>query len=131
MLNEFFINNLKDMFKIYKDPYWQSSYRSSSFYWYTCYIKQPISQFPEIAPTTVNIFVRTQVSSASFSQFYFNPYKLLLMVCKECVTYFGCYKCRFGNDSDILNLGTDPDQTVVRVKTRVDQVIPLLPNWLA
>ncbi len=94
-------------------------------------IKQlPISQFPEIAPTTVNIFIAYPGSSADVLV------KSTLIPLETAIN--GVQGMRYiasdatsageGTIRIIFEPGTDPDQAVVRVKTRVDQVMPLLPD---
>lgn len=94
-------------------------------------IKQlPISQFPEIAPTTVNIFIAYPGSSADVLV------KSTLIPLETAIN--GVQGMRYiasdatsageGTLRVIFEPGTDPNQAVVRVKTRVDQVMPLLPD---
>ena len=94
-------------------------------------IKQlPISQFPEIAPTTVNIFIAYPGSSADVLV------KSTLIPLETAIN--GVQGMRYiasdatsageGTLRIIFEPGTDPNQAVVRVKTRVDQVMPLLPD---
>ena len=94
-------------------------------------IKQlPISQFPEIAPTTVNIFIAYPGSSADVLV------KSTLIPLETAIN--GVQGMRYiasdatsageGTLRIIFEPGTDPNQAVVRVKTRVDQVMPLLPE---
>jgi HAE1 family hydrophobic/amphiphilic exporter-1 len=94
-------------------------------------IKQlPISQFPEIAPTTVNIFIAYPGSSADVLV------KSTLIPLETAIN--GVQGMRYiasdatsageGTLRIIFDPGTDPNQAVVRVKTRVDQVMPLLPD---
>ncbi len=93
-------------------------------------IKQlPISQFPQIAPTTVNIFIAYPGSSADVLV------KSTLIPLERSIN--GVQGMRYiSSDATsageatvrvIFEPGTDPNQAVVRVKTRVDQVMPLLP----
>ncbi|MHA7843100.1 MAG: efflux RND transporter permease subunit [Winogradskyella sp.] len=89
----------------------------------------PISQFPQIAPTTVNIFVAYPGSSADVLT------KSTLIPLETSIN--GVQGMRYiasdatsageGTIRVIFEPGTDPDQAVVRVKTRVDQVMPNLP----
>ncbi|MFT7345170.1 MAG: HAE1 family hydrophobic/amphiphilic exporter-1, partial [Lentimonas sp.] len=93
-------------------------------------IKQlPISQFPQIAPTTVNIFISYPGASADVL------IKSTLIPLEKSIN--GVQDMRYIS-SDATSAGeatirvtfepgVDPDQAVVRVKTRVDQVMPLLP----
>ncbi|EAZ81117.2 efflux RND transporter permease subunit [Algoriphagus machipongonensis] len=94
-------------------------------------IKQlPISQFPQIAPTTVNIFIAYPGSSADVLV------KSTLITLENSIN--GVQGMRYmATDATsageatlrvIFEPGTDPNQAVIRVKTRVDQVMPLLPE---
>lgn len=94
-------------------------------------IKQlPISQFPQIAPTTVNIFIAYPGSSADVLV------KSTLITLENAIN--GVQGMRYmATDATsageatlrvIFEPGTDPNQAVIRVKTRVDQVMPLLPD---
>ncbi|WP_149274924.1 efflux RND transporter permease subunit [Pareuzebyella sediminis] len=90
----------------------------------------PISQFPQIAPTTVNIFIAYPGSSADVLV------KSTLIPLETSIN--GVQGMRYiasdatsageGTLRVIFEPGTDPNQAVVRVKTRVDQVMPLLPE---
>ena len=92
--------------------------------------KLPISQFPEIAPTTVNIFIAYPGSSADVLV------KSTLITLENSIN--GVQGMRYmATDATsageatlriIFEPGTDPNDAVVRVKTRVDQVMPLLPE---
>lgn len=93
-------------------------------------IKQlPISQFPEIAPTTVNIFIAYPGASADVL------IKSTLIPLETAIN--GVQGMRYiASDATsageatirvIFEPGTDPNRAVVLVKTRVDQVMPLLP----
>lgn len=94
-------------------------------------IKQlPISQFPQIAPTTVNIFVAYPGSS---SEVLVNSTLIPLETAINGVQgmrYLATDATSAGEATVrvIFEPGTDPNQAVVRVKTRVDQVMPLLPE---
>lgn len=89
----------------------------------------PKSQFPQIAPTTVNIFIAFPGSSADILT------KSTLIPLETAIN--GVQGMRYiasdatsageGTIRVIFEPGTDPNQAVVRVKTRVDQVMPLLP----
>jgi HAE1 family hydrophobic/amphiphilic exporter-1 len=91
--------------------------------------KLPISQFPQIAPTTVNIFIAYPGASADVLV------KSTLIPLETSIN--GVQGMRYiasdatsageGTLRIIFEPGTDPNQAVVRVKTRVDQVMPLLP----
>jgi HAE1 family hydrophobic/amphiphilic exporter-1 len=94
-------------------------------------IKQlPISQFPDIAPTTVNIFIAYPGSSADVLV------KSTLITLEQAIN--GVQDMRYiATDATsageatmriIFEPGTDPNDAVIRVKTRVDQVMPLLPE---
>jgi HAE1 family hydrophobic/amphiphilic exporter-1 len=89
----------------------------------------PISQFPSIAPTTVNIFIAFPGSSAEVLV------NSTLIPLEQAIN--GVQGMRYiSSDATsageatirvIFEPGTDPNQAVVMVKTRVDQVLPLLP----
>ncbi|OFZ09493.1 MAG: multidrug transporter AcrB, partial [Bacteroidetes bacterium RIFCSPHIGHO2_02_FULL_44_7] len=90
----------------------------------------PTSQFPEIAPTTVNIFIAYPGSSADVLV------KSTLTTLENAIN--GVQGMRYmATDATsageatlriVFEPGTDPNQAVIRVKTRVDQVMPLLPE---
>jgi len=90
----------------------------------------PISQFPQIAPTTVNIFIAYPGASADVLV------KSTLITLENSIN--GVQGMRYmATDATsageatlrvIFEPGTDPNQAVIRVKTRVDQVMPLLPD---
>lgn len=93
-------------------------------------IKQlPISQFPQIAPTTVSIFIAYPGSSADVLV------KSTLITLENSINgvqgmrYLATDATSAGEATInvIFEPGTDPNQAVIRVKTRVDQVMPLLP----
>ncbi|MDZ4714897.1 MAG: efflux RND transporter permease subunit [Cytophagales bacterium] len=89
----------------------------------------PISQFPEIAPTTVSIFIAYPGASADVLV------KSTLITLENSIN--GVQGMRYmttdatsageATVTIIFEPGTDPNQAVIRVKTRVDQVMPLLP----
>lgn len=89
----------------------------------------PISQFPSIAPTTVNIFVAYPGASADVL------IKSTIIPLETSIN--GVQGMRYiasdatsageGTIRVIFEPGTDPNQAVVQVKTRVDQVMPNLP----
>jgi HAE1 family hydrophobic/amphiphilic exporter-1 len=89
----------------------------------------PTSQFPDIAPTTVNIFIAYPGSNADVLT------KSTLIPLERSIN--GVQGMRYiASDATsageatirvIFEPGTDPNEAVVRVKTRVDQVMPLLP----
>jgi hydrophobic/amphiphilic exporter-1 (mainly G- bacteria), HAE1 family len=94
-------------------------------------IKQlPTSQFPDIAPTTVNIFIAYPGASADVLV------KSTLITLEQAIN--GVQDMRYiATDATsageatlriIFEPGTDPNVAVIRVKTRVDQVMPLLPE---
>jgi HAE1 family hydrophobic/amphiphilic exporter-1 len=94
-------------------------------------IKQlPISQFPQIAPTTVSIFIAYPGSSADVLV------QSTLITLENAIN--GVQDMRYmATDATsageatiniVFEPGTDPNQAVIRVKTRVDQVMPLLPE---
>lgn len=94
-------------------------------------IKQlPISQFPEIAPTTVNIFIAYPGASADVLvnstliplETAINGVQGMRYVASDATS------AGEGTIRIIFEPGTDPDRAVVMVKTRVDQVMPLLPE---
>ncbi|WP_345275294.1 efflux RND transporter permease subunit [Litoribaculum gwangyangense] len=94
-------------------------------------IKQlPISQFPQIAPTTVNIFIAYPGSS---SEVLVNSTLIPLETAingVEDMRYIASDATSAGEATIrvIFEPGVDPNEAVVRVKTRVDQVMPLLPE---
>ncbi|WP_344786203.1 efflux RND transporter permease subunit [Postechiella marina] len=94
-------------------------------------IKQlPISQFPQIAPTTVNIFIAYPGSS---SEVLVNSTLIPLETAINGVQgmrYIASDATSAGEGTIrvIFEPGTDANEAVVRVKTRVDQVMPLLPE---
>ncbi len=92
--------------------------------------KLPISQFPQIAPTSVNIFIAYPGASADVLV------KSTLITLENSIN--GVQGMRYiATDATsageatlriVFEPGTDPNQAVIRVKTRVDQVMPLLPE---
>ena len=90
----------------------------------------PTSQFPQIAPTTVNIFIAYPGASADVLT------KSTLITLENAIN--GVQGMRYmttdatsageATVSVVFEPGTDPNQAVIRVKTRVDQVMPLLPE---
>jgi HAE1 family hydrophobic/amphiphilic exporter-1 len=94
-------------------------------------IKQlPISQFPEIAPTTVNIFVAYPGSSADvLTKSTIIPLETSINGVQG-MRYIASDATSAGEGTIriVFEPGTDPNQAVVRVKTRVDQVMPNLPE---
>lgn len=94
-------------------------------------IKQlPISQFPQIAPTTVSIFIAYPGSSADVLvnstliplETAINGVQGMRYISSDATS------AGEGTLNIVFEPGTDPNQAVVRVKTRVDQVMPLLPE---
>ena len=94
-------------------------------------IKQlPTSQFPEIAPTTVSIFIAYPGSSADVL------IKSTLITLENSIN--GVQGMRYMTSDAtsageatlniIFEPGTDANEATIRVKTRVDQVMPLLPD---
>lgn len=91
--------------------------------------KLPVSQFPEIAPTQVSIFIAFPGASADVLV------KSTLIPLERSIN--GVQGMRYiASDATsageatitvVFEPGTDPDLAVVMVKTRVDQVMPLLP----
>ncbi len=89
----------------------------------------PTAQFPQIAPTTVNIAIAYPGSSADVLvrstliplERSINGVQGMRYIASD-ATSAGEATIRV-----IFEPGTDPDQAVVRVKTRVDQVMPNLP----
>lgn len=93
-------------------------------------IKQlPISQFPEIAPTQVNIFIAFPGASADVLV------KSTLITLENAINGVQGMRYMVSDATSageatiqiIFEPGTDPNQAVINVKTRVDQVMPLLP----
>lgn len=89
----------------------------------------PISQFPSIAPTTVNIFVAYPGSSADVL------IKSTIIPLETSIN--GVQGMRYiasdatsageGTIRVVFEPGTDPNEALVQVKNRVDQVMPNLP----
>ena len=97
----------------------------------TLSIKQlPTAQFPQIAPTTVSIFIAYPGSSADFLV------KSTLITLENSIN--GVEGMRYMTTDAtsageatlqvVFEPGTDPNQAVIGVKTRVDRVMPLLPE---
>ncbi len=89
----------------------------------------PISQFPQIAPTTVNIFIAYPGSSAEvLVNSTLIPLEMAINGVQD-MRYIASDATSAGEATIrvIFEPGTDPNEAVVRVKTRVDQVMPLLP----
>jgi len=94
-------------------------------------IKQlPISQFPQIAPTTVSIFIAYPGSSADVLV------QSTLITLENAINgvpgmrYMATDATSAGEATlnIIFEPGTDPNLATIQVKTRVDQVMPLLPE---
>lgn len=91
----------------------------------------PKSQFPEIAPTTVNIFIAYPGASADvLVQSTLIPLETAINGVQD-MRYMATDATSAGEATIriIFEPGTDPNQAVIRVKTRVDQVMPNLPLW--
>lgn len=89
----------------------------------------PISQFPQIAPTAVNIFVAYPGSSADvLTKSTIIPLETSINGVQG-MRYIASDATSAGEGTIrvIFEPGTDPNEAVVRVKTRVDQVMPNLP----
>jgi len=89
----------------------------------------PTAQFPDIAPTTVNIAIAYPGASADVLV------KSTLIPLEQSINgvpgmrYIASDATSAGEATVriVFEPGTDPNQAVVQVKTRVDQVMPLLP----
>ncbi|ETN94345.1 efflux RND transporter permease subunit [Zhouia amylolytica] len=94
-------------------------------------IKQlPISQFPQIAPTTVNVFIAYPGASADvLVKSTLIPIETSINGVQD-MRYIASDATSAGEGTlrIIFDPGTDPNDAVVRVKTRIDQVMPLLPE---
>ena len=92
--------------------------------------KLPTAQFPEIAPTTVSIFIAFPGSNADVlvQSTLTNLENAINGV--QGMRYMATDATSAGEAtlSIVFEPGTDPNQAVIRVKTRVDQVMPLLPD---
>ncbi|MCX8111681.1 MAG: efflux RND transporter permease subunit [Bacteroidia bacterium] len=92
-------------------------------------VQLPISQFPQVAPTTVNVFIAYPGANADVL------IKSTIIPLEQAIN--GVPGMRYiisdatsageGTIQVVFDPGTDPDEAVVRVKIRVDQVMPLLP----
>ena len=90
----------------------------------------PISQLPQIAPTTVNIFIAYPGASADvLVKSTLIPLETSINGVQD-MRYIASDATSAGEGTlrIIFEPGTDPNQAVVRVKTRVDRVMPLLPE---
>ncbi len=90
----------------------------------------PTSQFPQIAPTTVNIFIAYPGAS---SEVLVNSTLITLensINGVQGMRYISSDATSAGEATVrvVFEPGTDPNDAVIRVKTRVDQVMPLLPE---
>ena len=89
----------------------------------------PVSQFPPIAPTVVNIFIAFPGSSAEvLVNSTLIPLEQAINGVQD-MRYLASDATSAGEATIrvIFEPGTDPNDAVIRVKTRVDQVMPLLP----
>src|SRR5690606_16622357 len=90
----------------------------------------PTSQFPQIAPTTVNIFIAYPGASA---EVLVNSTLITLensINGVQGMRYISSDATSAGEATIrvVFEPGTDPNDAVIRVKTRVDQAMPLLPE---
>jgi hydrophobic/amphiphilic exporter-1 (mainly G- bacteria), HAE1 family len=94
-------------------------------------IKQlPISQFPKIAPTVVNIFIAYPGASAEvLTKSTLIPLEAAINGVQG-MRYIASDATSAGEATVriVFEPGTDPNQAVVSVKTRVDQVLTSLPE---
>ncbi|MEZ4990764.1 MAG: efflux RND transporter permease subunit [Saprospiraceae bacterium] len=89
----------------------------------------PISQFPSIAPTTIHIFVAYPGASADvLTKSTIIPLETAINGVPG-MRYIASDATSAGEGTIrvIFEPGTDPNQAMVQVKTRVDQVMPNLP----
>lgn len=89
----------------------------------------PIAQLPQIAPTTVNIFIAYPGASADvLTKSTIIPLETAINGVQG-MRYIASDATSAGEATIriIFEPGTDPNEAVVMVKTRVDQVMPLLP----
>lgn len=96
----------------------------------------PIAQFPQVAPTTVNIFIAYPGSNADvlikstiipLEQALNGVPGMRYIISDATSAGEGTISAGEGTIQVVFEPGTDPDEAVVRVKIRVDQVMPLLP----
>ena len=90
----------------------------------------PISQFPQIAPTVVNIFIAFPGASADvLTKSTLVPLEAAINGVQG-MRYMSSDATSAGEATIrvIFEPGTDPNQAVVSVKTRVDQVMNTLPD---
>jgi len=93
-------------------------------------LQLPVSQFPQIAPTTVSIFIAYPGASADvLTKSTLIPLETAINGVQD-MRYIASDATSAGEATlrIIFEPGVDPNQAVVRVKTRVDQVMPLLPE---
>lgn len=90
----------------------------------------PTSQFPQIAPTTVSIFIAYPGAGADvLVKSTLNTLENSINGVQD-MRYMATDATSAGEATlnVVFEPGTDPNQAVIRVKTRVDQVMPLLPE---
>ncbi len=93
-------------------------------------VKLPISQFPQIAPTVVNLFIAYPGASADvLTQSTLVPLEAAINGVQG-MRYLSSDATSAGEATVrvVFEPGTDPNQAVVAVKTRVDQVMTSLPD---
>ena len=93
-------------------------------------VKLPISQFPQIAPTVVNLFIAYPGASADvLTQSTLVPLEAAINGVQG-MRYLASDATSAGEATVrvVFEPGTDPNQAVVAVKTRVDQVMTSLPD---
>lgn len=93
-------------------------------------ITLPVSQYPEIAPPTINVVAHYQGASA---EVVMNSVAIPLeeqINGVEDMTYMTSTSSNDGsvNISIYFKLGTNPDMAAVNVQNRVDRAVPLLPE---
>lgn len=92
-------------------------------------VQLPISQFPKIAPTVVNLFIAYPGASANvLTQSTLVPLEAAINGVQG-MRYMSSDATSAGEATIrvVFEPGTDPNQAVVSVKTRVDQVMNALP----
>lgn len=93
-------------------------------------VQLPISQFPQIAPTVVNLFIAFPGASADvLTKSTLVPLEAAINGVQG-MRYMASDATSAGEATIrvIFEPGTDPNQAVVSVKTRVDQVMNTLPD---
>ena len=93
-------------------------------------VQLPISQFPKIAPTVVNLFIAYPGASAKvLTESTLVPLEAAINGVQG-VRYMASDATSAGEATIrvVFEPGTDPNQAVVSVKTRVDQVMTSLPD---